>query len=107
VRVGEASGEADDYRDYIVARIRAASPARIPAVLLCETKQGYQGGETRVKQFVRTLVPAHVPEPIVQLKRIQARRAGGLRDGGPRSGASVGVHCDARLKSHGLCRVLR
>ena len=36
----------DKFKDYIVARMRAASPARIPAaVLFCEIKErGYQGG---------------------------------------------------------------
>jgi transposase len=46
----------DDFKDFIVARVRAASPARIPAaVLFREVKEReYQGGETRVKRFVRT-----------------------------------------------------
>ena len=45
----------DSFKDYIVARMRAASPARIPAaVLFREIKErGYQGGETRC-EAVRT-----------------------------------------------------
>jgi transposase len=60
----------DSFKGYIVARMRAASPQRIPAaVLFREIKErGYQGGETRVKQFVRTLVPAPVPEPIIRFE---------------------------------------
>jgi transposase len=60
----------DAFKDYIVACMRAASPARIPAaVLFREIKeQGYQGGETRVKQFVRTLIPEPVAEPIIRFE---------------------------------------
>jgi transposase len=60
----------DDFKDYIVARVRAASPAWIPAaVLFREVKErGYLGGETRVKQFVRTLIPEPVAEPIIRFE---------------------------------------
>jgi transposase len=60
----------DGFKDYLVARVKAAVPDRIPAaVLLREVKaRGYQGGETRVKQFVRGLVPAPAPEPIVRFE---------------------------------------
>jgi transposase len=64
------SEKLDSFQDYIVARMSAASPARIPAaVLFREIKErGCQGGETRVKQFVRTLVPAPVAEPIIRFE---------------------------------------
>src|SRR5438045_6081063 len=57
----------DGFKDYIVARMNAAAPDRIPsAVLFREIKAlGYQGGGTRVKQFVRGLMPAPVAEPAV------------------------------------------
>jgi transposase len=60
----------DSFKDYIVARVKAASPDRIPAaVLFREIKaRGYQGGETRVKQFVRGLVAAPLPEPVVRFE---------------------------------------
>ena len=60
----------DGFKDYIVGRMCAASPARIPAaVLFREIKErGYRGGETRVKQFVRTLIPAPVAEPIIRFE---------------------------------------
>ena len=59
-----------EFKDYIVGRMCAASPARIPAaVLFREIKErGYRGGETRVKQFVRTLIPAPVAEPIIRFE---------------------------------------
>ena len=58
----------DAYKDYIVCRVKAAAPDRIPAtVLFREIKtRGYAGGETRVKQFVRGLVPAPAPDPVVR-----------------------------------------
>ena len=100
----------DDFKDYIVARVRAASPARIPAaVLFREIKeQGYRGGETRVKQFVRTLIPEPVAEPIIRFEtepgqQMQADWATVGRGADP----SVGIHCDARLEPYDLCRVLR
>ena len=80
LRGGEATGarkparkrteKLDIFKDYIAARMRAASPERIPAaVLFREIKErGYQGGETRVKQFVRTLVPAPAPEPVIRFE---------------------------------------
>ena len=47
----------DPFKGYIVGRLEAAAPDRIPAaVLFREIKaRGYSGGETRVKQFVRGL----------------------------------------------------
>jgi len=67
---GKRAEKLDDFKDYIVARMRAASPERIPAaVLFREIKErGYQGGETRVKQFVRTLIPEPVAEPIIRFE---------------------------------------
>ena len=49
----------DPFKAYIVARLEAAAPDRIPAaVLFREIKaRGYSGGETRLKQFVRGLAP--------------------------------------------------
>jgi transposase len=106
--VAKRSEKLEGFKDSIVARMSAASPARIPAaVLFREIKErGYQGGETRVKQFVRTLVPAPVPEPIVRFETEpgEQMQADWATVGG---GVSVGVHCDARLEPHGLYRVLR
>lgn len=60
----------DPFKAYIVGRVTAAAPDRIPAVVLFrEIKaRGYDGGETRVKVFVRGLVPAPTPEPIVRFE---------------------------------------
>ncbi len=66
----------DPFKEYIVARMKAAAPDRIPAtVLLREIRErGYAGGETRVKQFVRGLVPAADPEPIVRFETDPGRQ---------------------------------
>lgn len=60
----------DPFKDYVVGRMKAAAPDRIPAVVLFrEIKaRGYDGGETRLKQFVRGLVPAAAPEPVVRFE---------------------------------------
>ncbi|MGA1276752.1 MAG: IS21 family transposase [Gemmobacter sp.] len=66
----------DPFKDYIVARMKAASPDRIPAtVLFREVRdRGYTGGETRVKQFVRGLVPAAASEPVVRFETEPGRQ---------------------------------
>jgi len=60
----------DPFKPYIVERLKAAAPDRIPAaVLFREIKErGYQGGETRVKEFVRSLAPVPPPEPLVRFE---------------------------------------
>jgi len=58
------------FKPYIVERMQAAAPDRIPAaVLFREIKErGYSGGDTRVKQFVRGLAPVPALEPLVRFE---------------------------------------
>jgi transposase len=58
------------FKAYIVARLEAAAPDRIPAAVLFReiTARGYTGGETRLKQFVRGLVPVPTSPPIVRFE---------------------------------------
>lgn len=60
----------DPFKAYIIERVTAAAPDRIPAVVLYREirARGYDGGETRVKVFVRGLVPAPAPEPAVRFE---------------------------------------
>jgi transposase len=60
----------DPFKPYIVGRVEAAAPDRIPAaVLYREIKaRGYSGGETRLKQFVRGLAPVPASPPIVRFE---------------------------------------
>lgn len=60
----------DPFKDYIIERLKAAAPDRIPAsVLFREVRdRGYDGGETRLKQFVRGLRPAAAAAPIVRFE---------------------------------------
>ncbi|NOT72545.1 MAG: IS21 family transposase [Hyphomicrobium sp.] len=60
----------DPFKEYIVGRMAAASPDRIPATVLHReiSERGYDGGITRLKQFVRGLVPVAPPEPIVRFE---------------------------------------
>ena len=58
------------FKEYIVGRLKAAAPDSIPAaVLFREVKaRGYEGGETRVKVFVRGLRPAPKHDPVVRFE---------------------------------------
>ena len=60
----------DPFKSYIVDRMKAALPDRIPAtVLFREVKElGYEGGETRVKLFVRGLTPLPAAAPAVRFE---------------------------------------
>ncbi len=60
----------DPFKSFIIERMAAAAPDRIPAVVLFrEVKaRGYAGGETRLKQYVRSLAPASTPEPVVRFE---------------------------------------
>jgi transposase len=64
------SEKLDPFKDYIVSRMKAAAPDRIPAAVLFREirERGYAGGETRVKQFVRGLAPAPAPEPTIRFE---------------------------------------
>src|SRR5215208_1104623 len=64
------------FKAYIVARLKAALPDRIPAtVLYREVKErGYEGGETRVKLFVRGLTPLSAVEPAVRFETAPGRQ---------------------------------
>jgi transposase len=69
-------GKLDPFKPYIVDRMKAALPDRIPAtVLFREIKQrGYEGGETRVKLFVRGLTPAPAVEALVRFETQPGRQ---------------------------------
>jgi transposase len=60
----------DPFKSYIVARLSAAAPERIPAAVRFRevTARGYLGGQTRVKQFVRGLTPAPAADPVVRFE---------------------------------------
>ena len=60
----------DHYKKYIIERLAAAAPDVIPAtVLLHEIKgRGYTGGYSRVRVFVRGLVPITAPDPVVRFE---------------------------------------
>ena len=60
----------DPYKKYIIERMAAAAADVIPAtVLMREIQgQGYDGGYSRVKVFVRGLVPVPKPDPVVRFE---------------------------------------
>jgi transposase len=60
----------DPFKDYLVGRMAAAAPDKIPAtVLFSEIKaRGYDGGYTRVRVFVGGLLPALQADPVVRFE---------------------------------------
>jgi transposase len=60
----------DPFRDYVVARLTAAAPERIPAsVLLRELRErGYTGGYTMLKGLVASLKPKGLAPPKVRFE---------------------------------------
>jgi transposase len=66
----------DPFKDYIRERIAAAAPDAIPAVVLFRElrARGYDGGETRVKDFVRGLRTTPTPDPVVRFETEPGRQ---------------------------------
>lgn len=60
----------DPYRAYITERVRAAHPNWLPATVLMREiiKQGYTGGITRLRTFMRTLRVVPPVEPVVRFE---------------------------------------
>ena len=63
---GKRAEKLDPFKDYLVARLAAAAPDKIPAtVLFSEIKaRGYDGGYTRVRIFVGGLGGDLSPNPL-------------------------------------------
>lgn len=60
----------DPYKTYIDARLEAAAPDWIPAtVIIREIKeQGYPGGASMLRSYMRTLKPVAIEEPVVRFE---------------------------------------
>ncbi len=66
----------DPYKEYIIGRLKAAEPDRIPAAVLFREirSRGYAGGDTRLKEFIRGLAPVPVPPPVVRFETEPGRQ---------------------------------
>lgn len=66
----------DPYKGYIVERLKAAAPDRIPAAVLFREirSRGYTGGDTRLKEFVRGLAPVPASLPAVRFETEPGRQ---------------------------------
>lgn len=67
----ERAHKLDPHKAYLIARINAAKPHRLPAtVLMSEIKaQGYQGGLTRLRMFLlEQYLAERKPEPLVRFE---------------------------------------
>src|SRR6516225_6270283 len=64
------STKLDPFKAYITERVGSAAPEWIPAsVLLMELRErGYRGGYTMLKQFVASLRPKQVVEPVIRFE---------------------------------------
>jgi transposase len=60
----------DPFKGYVIERLRAAAPERMPAsVLLMELRErGYAGGYTMLKVFVASLKPPEAVKPVIRFE---------------------------------------
>lgn len=66
----------DEYRDYIRQRIADAHPYKIPATVIAReiTEQGYRGGMTILREFIRSLAIPQEQEPVVRFETEPGRQ---------------------------------
>lgn len=66
----------DEYRDYIRQRIADAHPYKIPATVSTREimEQGYRGGMTILRKFIRSFAMPQEPEPVVRLETEPGRQ---------------------------------
>uniref|UniRef100_UPI001F28CB38 helix-turn-helix domain-containing protein n=1 Tax=Escherichia sp. MOD1-EC5287 TaxID=2093865 RepID=UPI001F28CB38 len=66
----------DEYRDYIRQRIADAHPYKIPATVIAREirDQGYRGGMTILRAFIRSLSVPQEQEPAVQFETEPGRQ---------------------------------
>ncbi|EFW9918072.1 TPA: IS21-like element IS100 family transposase, partial [Escherichia coli] len=66
----------DEYRDYIRQRIADAHPYKIPATVIAREirDQGYRGGMTILRAFIRSLSVPQEQEPAVRFETEPGRQ---------------------------------
>ncbi|EHY6176263.1 transposase, partial [Escherichia coli] len=66
----------DEYRDYIRQRIADAHPYKIPATVIAREirDQGYRGGMTILRGFIRSLSVPQEQEPAVRFETEPGRQ---------------------------------
>ncbi|EEW7009578.1 transposase, partial [Escherichia coli] len=66
----------DEYRDYIRQRIADAHPYKIPATVIARESrdQGYRGGMTILRAFIRSLSVPQEQEPAVRFETEPGRQ---------------------------------
>ncbi len=70
------SSKLDPYKGYMLERIKATLPHRLPATVLCrEIKAlGYPGGQRIVNTFVAAQFPASLPDPVVRFETLAGQQ---------------------------------
>ena len=66
----------DPYKQWLKDRLAAAAPQRIPATVLLRElqEQGYPGGMSQLRAYVKTLQPAAPVEPVVRFETDQGEQ---------------------------------
>jgi len=66
----------DPHRDYIEERLRAASPMWLPATVLLReiAEQGYTGGLSRLRAFMRSLRVVRPEDPVVRFETLPGQQ---------------------------------
>src|SRR5512133_3958694 len=96
----------DPFKAYVVERLRAAAPERIPAsVLLMELRErGYTGGYTMLKMFAASLRPQRAGSAHHPLRDRAGRTdAGGLGGDPARQQPAIGIRGGAGLERSARC----
>lgn len=70
------AGKLAPFMDYLRQRVEAARPHWIPATVLCREvrERGFTGGERLVRNFVRSLKPVKVEEPLIRFETMPGQQ---------------------------------
>ena len=66
----------DPYREYLFQRVNSAYPLKLPATVLLREiqEQGYCGGLTQLRLYVRTLKPVSLPDKEIRFETLPAQQ---------------------------------
>ena len=64
------------YREYLLQRVKSAHPLKLPAAVLLREiqRQGYLGGLTQLRLYIRSLKPVCLPEKEIRVETLSGRQ---------------------------------